>query len=181
MEHIIELVAELLFSFVKRNPDKEPDDLTYNPSFIVKHPTKKNIAKILAALIFIIVFSLLWVIVKDETRYLFVAFVVLGFALLVLSLISFSFRCSVTESFLESSYCGLLKKHILWSDVQCIRVIEATDEKSVIVAIYNKDGKCVIDLNTDMSNVWYVVKMAEEKSITVKYEKDLSLKQISNL
>jgi hypothetical protein len=32
-----------------------------------------------------------------------------------------------------------------------------------------------------MDNVWYVVKMAEAKNITVKHEKDLSLKQISHL
>jgi len=36
-------------------------------------------------------------------------------------------------------------------------------------------------LITDMENAWYVVKMAEEKSITIKQEKDLSLKQISQL
>ena len=75
----------------------------------------------------------------------------------------------------------MFSKHIEWDNVLFIRVVEQTNEKSVIVAIYNKDGKCVIDLNTDMDNVWYVVKMAESKSITVKHEKDLSLKQISHL
>ena len=181
MEHFFELVAELLFGLAKHSPDKMPDDITYKPNFIVKHPIKKNIARILATLIIIITFSLLWMIVKNETRYLFVIFVVLGFVLLVLSFISFSFRCSVTETLLESSYWGLLKKQIQWSNVQCVRVVEKTDEKSVIIAIYNENGKCIIDLNTDMENAWNVVKMAEEKSITIKQEKDLSLKQISHL
>jgi hypothetical protein len=95
-------------------------------------------------------------------------------------LISFSFRCSVTETLLESSYWGLLKKQFQWSDVQCVRVIEKSDEKSVIIAIYDESGKCIIDLNTDMENAWYVVKMAEEKSIIIYHEKDLSLKQISH-
>ena len=93
MEHLFELVTELLFGFAKHTPDKMPDDITYNPKFIVKHPIKKNIARIIAPLIIIITFSLLWMMVKNETRYLFVIFVVLGFALLVLSLISF-FNCS---------------------------------------------------------------------------------------
>ena len=51
----------------------------------------------------------------------------------------------------------------------------------MIIAIYNEEGKCVIDVNTDMDNAWYVVKMAEVKGITIKGEKDLSLKQISHL
>lgn len=181
MEHIFELVAEMLFGCAKKNPDKMPEDITYKSNFIVKHPTKNNIARILATLIIMIVFSVLWIITKDDIRFLFVGLIILAFALFALSLIAFSFRCFVTESFLERSYWGLNKKHILWSDVKCISVIEKTDEKSVIIAIYKVDGKCVLDLNTDMENAWYVIKMAEQKNITIKHEKDLSLKQISHL
>ena len=181
LEHFFEIVAELLFGFAKSSPDKMPDDITYKPTFIVKHPEKKNIARIFATLVIIVVFLLLWIIIKHETRYLFAIFVVLGCLLLVLSLISFSFRCSVTETSLESSYWGLLKTNIPWSNVRCVRVVEKTDEKSVIIALYNESGKCIIDLNTDMENAWYVLKMAEEKNITLKQEKDLSLKQISHL
>ena len=181
MEHLFELVTELLFGFAKHTPDKMPDDITYHPEFIVKHPIKKNITRIISTLIIIITFSLLWIIIKHETRYLFAIFVVLGFALLVLSLVSFSFHCYVTESLLVSSYWGLFKKQLQWRNVQCVRVVEKTDEKSVIIAIYDESGKCIIDFNTDMENAWYVVKMAEEKRITIKQEKDLSLKQISHL
>ena len=57
--------------------------------------------------------------------------------------------------------------------------------ESEILDIFKKlaheEGKCVIDLSTDMENVWYIVKMAEVKNITVKHEKNLSLKQISHL
>ena len=41
MEHFFELVAELLFGLAKHSPDKMPDDITYKPNFIVKHPIKK--------------------------------------------------------------------------------------------------------------------------------------------
>ena len=75
----------------------------------------------------------------------------------------------------------MIRKQLQWSNVKCLRVIEKTDEKSLIIAIYDERGKCIIDLNTDMENAWYLVKMAEEKSINIYHEKDLSLKQISHL
>ena len=182
MEHFFELIAELLFGLAKNKPDKMPDDISYNSNFIVKYPAKKTIAQIVATLVIITVFALLLIIVEDvDTQILYVIFIILSGALLILSLIAFSFRCYVTEEHIKKNCWGLFSKHIEWDNVSCIRVVEQTDEKSVIVAIYNKDGKCVIDLNTDMDNVWYVVKMAESKSITVKHEKDLSLKQISHL
>lgn len=181
MGHFFEFVTELLFGLARHSPDEMPNDITYKSDFIVKHPTKKNLARIFASLLIIVVFLLLWLIIKHETRYLFAIFVVLGCVLLVLSLVSFSFRCVVTETFLESSYWGLSKKYIPWRNIQCVRIIEKTDEKSVMIALYNKNGKCVIDINTDMENAWYVVKMTEEKSIIIKREKDLSLKQTSRL
>ncbi|MBQ8683792.1 MAG: hypothetical protein IJ518_04690 [Clostridia bacterium] len=184
MEHCIEFVMELLFGFAKETPDKMPDDITYEPNFIVKHPTKKKVATIVATLIMIIVFSLLWIFFKHDisgTGVLFAILTVLGFVLLVVLLISFSFSCVVTENSLNSSYGGLFKKKLQWGNVHCIRVVEKTDEKSVIIAIYDESGKCIIDLNTDMNNAWHVVKMAEEKNITIHNEKDLSIKQIAHL
>ena len=181
MGHIVELITELLFGLAKNKPDKMPDDILYNSNFTVKHPAKKTIAQIVATLVIIAVYALLLIIVDADTQFLYIIFIILFGALLILSLITFSFRCYVTEQHIKKNYWGLFSKHIEWDNVSCIRVVEQTNEKSVIVAIYNKDGKCVIDLNTDMDNVWYVVKMAESKSITVKHEKDLSLKQISHL
>lgn len=181
MEHFIELIIELLFGFAKHKPDKMPDDISYNPNFEVRHPAKKNLAKIFATLIIIAVFSLLLIIVDTDTRILFIVFISLLGVLLVLSLLAFSFRCTVTEEYIQTSYWGMFSKYIKWSKVPCVKVVEQTDEKSVVVAIYNEAGKCAVDLNTAMDNVWYVVKMAEVKNITVKHEKDLSLKQISRL
>ena len=169
-----------MFDFAKHSPDKMPNDITYKSDFVVKHPAKKNLARIFATLLIICIFVTMDII-EHETGFLFAFFVILSCVLLVLSLISFSFRCSVTETLMESSYWGLLKKHTLWSDVWFVRIIEKTDEKSVIIAVYNESGKCIIDLNTDMENAWYVVKMAEEKNIDIKYEKNLSLKQIFRL
>ena len=181
MGHFIEIIVELLFGLAKDKPDKMPENISYNPCFTVRHPVKKTIARMIATLIVIGVFSIFWIFVDSDTRILYLIFIVLLGILLMLSLMAFSFRCYVTEQYIQKSNWGMFCKHIEWNNVSCIRVVEQTDEKSVIIAIYNNDGKCFIDLNTDMENVWYVVKMAEAKNITVKHEKDLSLKQISHL
>ena len=181
MGHFFELVFEAIFGLAKETPDKMPDDIIYNPNFTVRHPKKKTFARVVASIIVVGVFSLGCIFVDIDTKILYILFSVLFSIVFLLSLIAFSFRCYVTEQYIKKNYWGLFSKHIEWDNVSCIRVVEQTNEKSVIVAIYNKDGKCVIDLNTDMDNVWYVVKMAESKSITVKHEKDLSLKQISHL
>ena len=55
------------------------------------------------------------------------------------------------------------------------------DEVEIYAVVSAEEIEMYTILNTDMDNVWYVVKMAESKSITVKHEKDLSLKQISHL
>lgn len=180
MEHFIEVVVELLFGFVKNRPDEMPE-IAYKSEFVVKHPLKKTLARMCATVIIILVFSLLWIFIKDETRYLFAIFCFLGAILFILSLGSISFKCFVTEICLKRSFFGLFEKTLNWNNVRCVRIIKKTDEKDVIIALYNNDGKCVIDLNTDMENAWYVVKMAEHKNITIKQEKDLSLRSMNHL
>ena len=101
--------------------------------------------------------------------------------MLALTLFLSSIRCTVSEEYLQKSYLGSFSKRVEWKNVPCLKVVERTDNKEVIIAVYNENGKCVIDLDSEMDNAWHVVKMAEAKNIEVKYEKDLSLKQISQL
>ena len=180
MEHFVELVLELFWGLTKNTPDKEPE-IDYIDHFIVKHPHKKTIARICTTLILIGVFLILWIFVKHETRYLFAIFVGLGVILFALSLFAFSFKCDINDTEISRSFLWLFQKKIKWQDILCVRVVEQTNEKSIIIALYNKTGKCVIDFNTDMENAWYVVKMAEQKEIEVRNEKDLTLKQLAHL
>ena len=180
MEHFVELILELLFGLAKDTPDKKPE-IEYVDHFIVKHPRKKTIARICATLIIVAIFSILWIFIKHETRYLFAVFVGLGIILFALSLFAFSFKCDIDDTKISRSFFWLFQKKIKWQDILCVRVIEQTNEKSVIIALYNQTGKCVIDFNTDMENTWYVVKMAEQKGIEVRNEKDLTLKQLAHL
>ena len=96
MGYIVELIAESLFGLAKNKPDKIPDDISYNSNFIVKHPVKKTIARIVATLVIIAVCALLLIIVDADTQILYVIFIILFGALLILSLIAFSFRCHFT-------------------------------------------------------------------------------------
>ena len=89
MGHFVELVLEFLFGLTKDSPDKMPS-VNYIDSFVIRHPRKKTLARICATLVLIVVFSVLWFLVKHETRFLFVIFAVLGFILLALSVFSFS-------------------------------------------------------------------------------------------
>ncbi len=180
MGHFIELVLELLFGLPKDTPDKKPE-IEYIDHFIIQHPRKKTIPRICATLILIGIFSLLWIYIKHETRHLFAIFFGLGIILFVLSLVVFSFKCDIDDTEISRSFFWLFKKKIKWKDVLCVRVVEQTNEKSVIVALYNQLGKCVIDFNTDMDNTWYIVKMAEQKKIEIRKEKDLPLKQLVHL
>ena len=56
LEHLFELVTELLFGNAKHSPDKMPDDIAYKPDFIVKHPIRKIIVRIFASLVIIVTF-----------------------------------------------------------------------------------------------------------------------------
>ena len=180
MEHFVELILELLFGLAKDAPDKKPE-IEYVDNFIVKHPRKKTIARICATLIIVALFSILWIFIKHETRYLFAVFVGLGIILFALSLFAFSFKCDIDDTKISRSFFWMFQKKIKWQDILCVRAVEQTNEKSVIIALYNQTGKCVIDFNTDMENAWYVVKMAEQKGIEVRNEKDLTLKQLAHL
>ena len=180
MEHFVELILELLFGLAKDTPDKKPE-IEYVGHFIVKHPRKKTIARICATFTMVAIFSILWIFIKHETRILFAVFVGLGIILFALSLFAFSFKCDIDDTKISRSFFWLFKKKIKWQDILCVRVVEQTNEKSVIIALYNQMGKCVIDFNTDMENAWYVVKMAEQKEIELKNEKDLTFKQLAHL
>ena len=180
MEHFVEFVLELLFGLAKDIPDKKPE-MEYIDHFIVKHPRRKTVSRICATLIIVVVFSFLWILIKHETRYLFAVLVGLGIILFALSLFAFSFKCDIDDTKISRSFFWMFQKKTKWQDILCVRVVEQTNEKSVIIALYNQTGKCVIDFNTDMENAWYVVKMAEQKGIEVRNEKDLTLKQLAHL
>ena len=105
----------------------------------------------------------------------------LEIVLLALFVYEFSFRCYVNDVEISRKLLGIFKKKIKWQDLRCVRVVEQTNERTVVIALYDQTGKCIMDFNTDMENTWYIVKTAEHKAISIKHEKDLSIKQLARL
>lgn len=170
MEHFIEVVLELLFGLAKDKPNEMPE-IDYMDAFVVKHRTKKTFIRIVVSLLIMAVFSLLWFVIKGETRFLFVIFVILSAIVLLLSLHALSYKCVITSSSLKVSVFGVFRKQIEWKNIVSVRIIQKTNEEDVIIALYNPEGKCVIDFYSDMQNSWYIVKMAEHKCIKIRKEK----------
>ena len=171
MEFFIELVAEALFSLSKDSPEQMPE-IEYKAYFLVRHPRIKAFAHICASLIWVAVFAVLWILIEHETRYLMLIFAVLGLFISIFAAEAFSYRCSVDETEILQTSFGFFKKKVQWSDVSCVRVLEKNGDKTVIIALYNANGKFMIDFIAGMENAWYVVKMAEQKEIEVKKVRD---------
>ena len=180
MENFVELVLELLFSHAKNAPEEMPE-IEYRESFIIRYPRKKTAAEMCATLILIGIFALLWIFIKHETRFLFAAFVGLGIILLVFSMYSFSFKCNINGTEIVRSSFWIFKKKVLWHNVSCVRVLETTNEKDVTIALYDHNGRWMIDFTTDMDNAWHVVKVAEHKEIKIQKERDVPISKHGRL
>lgn len=180
MGNFVELVLELLFVHAKNVPEEMPE-IEYRDSFIIRYPRKKTAAKICATLILIGVFTLLWIFIKHETRFLFAAFVGLGIILLILSMYSLSFECRVNDTEIVRSSFWIFKKKVLWHNVSCVRVLETTNEKTVTIALYDQNGRWMIEFTTDMENAWHAVKVAERKEIKIQKERDVPISKQGRL
>ncbi len=180
MGKFFELIFEFLFTRAKDVPEEMPE-IEYIENSIIKYPRKKTAAKTCATLILIGIFTLLWIFIKHETRFLFSAFVGLGIILLVLSMYSFSFKCKINGTEIFRSSFWIFKKKVLWRDVSRVRVLETTNKKTVTIALYDTDGRWMIDFTTDMENAWYAVKMAERKDIKIQKERDVPISKLGRL
>ena len=180
MEHFIEGILELLFNRIsKESPEKIPE-IQYRENYIIKSSRRKIVLNTVASLLLIALFVGFWLIfnVDKDTKILFLIFILLGLIILSFTLSVASYKCTVTPEKLTLRLLFFIKKSIVWKDIICLRIIEMSDEKNVIIALYNKEKKCVYDVATGMQNVWYLVKMAEYKGIEIRKEKDLTIKQI---
>lgn len=146
-------------------------ELEYKDSFAVKFPTKKTVFWTVVAAIFALAFSLLAVFVRNDARFIFIVFALLSAGLLLIYLVELSYKCRVDETALCESYCGRLKKKILWENIIAVKRVEKKSGKTVNVALYDQSRKRVAEFDTNMQNAWYVLKMAERKNIKIVTEK----------
>lgn len=178
MENLIEGVLELLFGRTNHKPDKMPE-IKYTDNFVVKNNTGKIAMQVIASLVFTVVFAILYHFVDKDTQILYLIFIILILFILFFSVSALFYRCKVTPEKISQKI--IFEKTVYWKDIICVRKCETTNDKNVIIALYNSDGKCVFDVSSEMHNAWYIVKMAEHKNIEIREEKDLSLKQIKRL
>ena len=180
MQHFIEGILELLFGLAKDTPESMPE-IEYKNSFVVKRTAKKMVMRIIASLLVAVVFCIGCLFVDMDTRILFFVLIVLLAFIALFSMDALSFRCFVNEQNLTVSSLFMFKKRISWDDIICVRKCETTDEKSVWIVLYSTEKKRVLDISTEMENAWYIIKMAENKNIEVREEKDLTIKQMRHL
>lgn len=180
MEHFIEGILELLFGLVKKSPEKRPD-IELKNKFTVCHNKVSSV--IILTLLFLgsVLFLALSFFMVDDTRILFYIFSSLFVILFILFIFMFSIKCDVTLEGIQKTTLFFFKKEILWDSVFCVRVMEKDDESDIMIALYNYEKNCILDISTNMENAWFIVKMAEIKNIEIREEKNLTIKQIRKL
>ena len=180
MEIIAEIVLEILFECIKKKPEKRPE-FESKDAFSI-HTSKKRKTFFLSFYgLLTALFLFLSLLVDPDTAVLFYVLSALLFIIFCLSLFIFSTRYEVNTETVERTTLFLSRKNVLWQDVICVRIITQGDDDDIIIALYQKDGKLALDASTKFTNAWYLVKMAEDKGIEIREEKDLSLKKIKHL
>ena len=180
-EVLFEGLLEGLFGCLKAKPQKRPEIKEAQEEFTV-HPRKKRKNVVLSLYVFFTaLFLFLSLLVDRDTAILFYVFSGLTFTLFVLVLFIHSNHYDVTGDRIEQTRLFLAPKEILWQDVICVRIINQEDDDDILIALYRQDGSLAIDVSAKFENAWQLVKMAEDKGIEIREEKDLSLKQIKHL
>lgn len=180
MEIIAEIVLEILFECIKKKPEKRPE-LESKDVFTI-HPSKKRKTFFLSFYgLLTALFLFLSLLVDPDTAVLFYVLSALLFIIFCLSLYLFGTRYEVNTETIEKSTLFFSRKTVLWQDIICVRIITQGDDDDIIIALYQKDGKLSLDASTKLKNTWQLVKMAEDKGIEIREEKDLSLKKIKHL
>ncbi len=175
-------IAESVLDLIgKSKPDIMPG-IEYKSEFIVKHKSSQIFAKCILSIAIIIISIICFIFTHNDTENspLFIIFAVLGVLTLLPAIYASLYKCKIDEKTLVR--CEMFKKKTYnWSDIVCVRKIETTNQHSLTIALYNKNGKLIFDCATDMGNAWYILKMAEAKGIEIREEKDLTIKQLNHL
>ena len=179
MEIIFEILLELVFEGIKAKPQERPDIIESKESFTI-HPNKKRKGIFLSLFACLtMLFLALSALVDSDTAIIFYIFSGLFFIIFVLDLFLFSYHYDVTTRKAEHTRLFLVKKTVFWQDIICVRIIYQEDD--VLIALYRKDKSLAFTASTKLENAWYLVKMAEDKGIEIREERDLSFKKIKQL
>ncbi len=171
------IVEGFLDAIGKSKPTTIPD-IEYQSEYVIKYKKSAIFTKCIASILIIVLSSVCFVFTHNDTdtNPIFIVFAILGIITLLPAIYANNYKCKVTEEKLVFK-----KKCYYWNEITCVRDIVINNQHSHTVAVYDKNGKCVFDCDSDMENSWCLLKTAEKKSIEIRYEKDLTLRQISHL
>ncbi len=171
------IVKNFLDAIGKSKPVSIPD-IEYKSKYVIKYNKSAIFAKCIISILIIALSAVCFIFTyKDtDTSPIFIVFAILGIITLLPAIYANNYKCTVTEEKLEFN-----KKSFYWNEIICVRDIVTNNQHSHTIALYDKNGKCVFDCDSDMENTWCLLKTAETHGIEIRYEKDLTLKQISHL
>ncbi len=176
-----ELIGGMVESFLdvigKSKPDSIPD-IEYKSEYVIKYKKSAIFAKCILSILIIVLSAICFLFTHNDldTNPIFSIFAVLGIITLLPAIYANNYKCTVTEEKL-----AFKKKCFHWNEIICVRDIVTTNQHSHTIAVYDKNGKCVFDCDSDMENAWCLLKTAEIKGIEIRQENNLSLKQINRL
>ncbi len=169
MEELIEAALEFVFSLFGVKHAEMPE-VDYKDSFIIKYSTKRLVIQTCVISLFIVAFIVVFILMQDDTRFLFIIFSVCLLILLIINVINLLYRCMVNEEGFKISYCGRLSRYVSWQEVLCVLIKQKNERIEVDIEVLDCNGRCIFDFSSNMQNAWYAVKMAEDKGLEVRHE-----------
>lgn len=173
MEHIIELVLELIGAIVGSNePIRMPRDLEFSEHFTVKPYPKDYIGSFAIDLLAFAIVPFAYI---GNGLAFALLFATLGVALLIFSFFGVC-KYEVDCEKIVSVRAFFFKKTVRWESVRSVKFFTETSKESVVLALFD-ERKCLIDFVTPMKNFWSVYKMAEHLRFEIIHVHDAPLKK----
>ncbi len=168
-------LLEVLFGHHKAKSEQMPENIAYVPSFSMRYPVGW-----LHFVLFVPLFAVVYFAYLGNG---------IGFALLLGIpcailfcgvLLQWSLRVEVGEEAVCERYMFFFRKRTLWQDVRCVRLTTQEDGTGFFL-LYGPSGKRVTDFSSRISNFWLLVKMAEHLNIEIRWETNLTIRQMRHL
>ncbi len=176
MELLMELLASLLEPFFNRviylRPRGEPEatpTLPYRSTFVVRKPRRRILIRYGWSLFGAMIILALAFILAPDMDMLCFFLIALPLIMGILALAEMSRKLIVTDESLESRG-WITRKRIDWQDVTFVRVERTAGVRPVDMVLCDRSGQDVLTVDSDHPEAWYILRMAEEKNITVREE-----------
>ncbi len=180
MKKITDFISRLITAIFSDKPQEDENPI-FKESYVVKRNSRNIIFKIILLLAVILGFFIADSIIGQNTLTLFYIFSAVASLLIIMQLYALLYKCRVTQNEIVCSAFFVFKKKILWQDIACVRRVDFENQKMGIITLYNKKGKCVLNVEIEMINARQLISTAKNNGIEVRAEKNLTAKQVQSL